>query len=90
MNEENRHWSSDDYWTVALENYYRIRDGGTSKIELDLESLEGKIFDGDSPAYKMVDAMCSVKEHESWDGYKGAPRLVLALLALLHELESNA
>lgn len=90
MSEETRHWSSDSYWTDALEHYYRIRDGGVSKIEIDLECLEGKIFDGGSPAYKMVDAMCSVKEHEGWDGHKGAPRLVLALLALLHELKSDA
>lgn len=85
MNDEVLHWSSDTYWTNALEQYYKIRDGGASTLKIDLHALEEKIFDGDSPAYRMVEAMCSVKEHEGWDGYRGAPRLVLALLALLNE-----
>jgi len=38
---------------------------------------------GDSPAYRLMEAMVSVKEHEGMDNYRGAPRLVLALLERL-------
>jgi hypothetical protein len=31
-------------------------------------------------------AMVSVKKHEGWDGYREAPRLVLALLERLDEV----
>lgn len=85
MNDDVRHWSSDTYWTDALNKYKNIRVSGESILKIDLHTLNEMIFDGDSPAYKMIEAMCSVKEHEGWDGYRGAPRLVLALLALLNE-----
>jgi len=85
MNDEVPHWSTDSYWTDALEQYTRIRNRGVVTLTIDLKSLEGRIFNSDSPAYKMMDAMCSVKDHEGMDGYRGAPRLVLALLTLLNE-----
>lgn len=87
MNDEVPYWSSDTYWTSALERYQEFRDSGHSTLKFDLHALENNIFNGDSPAYKMVEAMCSVKEHEGGDGYRGAPRLVLALLALLNETQ---
>jgi hypothetical protein len=85
MNDMIPHWSSDSFWIDALERYQSLRESGLTSLEIDLHLLEENIFNGDSPAYKMVDAMCSVREHEGWDGLKGAPRLVLALLILLHE-----
>lgn len=85
MNEETPHWSEDVFWTDALDRYQSLRENGQTSISIDLELLEENIFSGDSPAYKMVEAMCSVREHEGWDGYRGAPRLVLALLTLLNE-----
>jgi hypothetical protein len=42
-----------------------------------------------SPAYRLMEAMCSVKEHEGMEGYRWAPRLVLALLQLLSELDAR-
>jgi hypothetical protein len=33
-----------------------------------------------------MEAMVSVKEHEGWEGYRGAPRLILALLERLDEI----
>jgi len=44
---------------------------------------------GDSPAYRLMEAMVSVKEHEGWEGYRGAPRLVLALLERLDEISKK-
>lgn len=79
------HWSSDSYWNDALARYQELRENGQTSITIDLNALEEKIFNGDSPAYRMVEAMSSVREHEGYDGYRGAPRLVLALLALLNE-----
>lgn len=92
MSDEIYHWASDPYWTSALEQYYKIRDSDTERLNIDLHLLEEQIFTTDSPAYRMVEAMCSVKEHEGCDGYRGAPRLVLALLVLLNkqcQLKSN-
>lgn len=85
MSQEIPHWSSDPYWINALEQYYKLRDSVQPSFQIDIQALEQQIFDGNSPAYRMVDAMCSVKEHEGLDGHRGAPRLVLALLALLQE-----
>jgi hypothetical protein len=41
---------------------------------------------GDSPVYRLMEAMVSVKECEGMDGYRGAPHLVLALLERLDEI----
>lgn len=85
MSEKIPHWSEDTFWTDALNRYQSLRERGQISISIDLKLLEEIIFSGDGPAYKMVEAMCSVREHEGWDGHKGAPRLVLALLMLLNE-----
>lgn len=85
MNDDIPHWSSDPYWIDAVECYQSMSQGRQNEIVLDLKAIESFIFDGDSPAYKLVDAMCSVHIHEGWDGRRGAPRLVLGLLALLAE-----
>jgi hypothetical protein len=36
-----------------------------------------------------MDAMCSVKQQEGMDGFKGAPRLLLLTLALLENYSQN-
>jgi len=90
MSDSIPHWSSDRYWTDALESYSRLRENAPDKVEIDLAKIESFIYDGDSPAYKLVDAMCSVMEHEGWDGHKGAPRLVLALIAKLVKRSESA
>lgn len=85
MSEKTPHWSENAFWTDALDRYQSFREKGQPSINIDLQLLEEKIFSGDSPAYKMIEAMCSVREHEGWEGHRGAPRLVLALLILLNE-----
>lgn len=85
MNDTISHWSSDPLWMDAIERYQSLRENGQASLNIDLHLLEEHIFNGDSPAYKMVNAMCSVREHEGSDGHRGAPRLVLALLMLLNE-----
>ena len=47
-------------------------------------------FDGSGPAYRLLEAMGSVLEHEGCDSFRGAPRLVFALLMHLQELSVNA
>jgi hypothetical protein len=84
-----RHWSEDPYWTDALEAYYVRRDGADSRITIDLKAVTEAAFSGDSPAYKLLDAMRSVWEKEGWDGYRGAPRVMLALLMRLAELSEH-
>ncbi len=80
------HWSKDPYWTEALDGLHLLQEGGEKTIILDLEAIESVAFREDGPAYKLMDAMVSVKEVEGWDGFRGAPRVMLALLFRLREL----
>jgi hypothetical protein len=84
-----RHWADDPYWTEALDRYARQRPR-RRKLTIDIQQMEAVIYRGDiSPAYRMMDAMCSVREQEGDEGYRGAPRLVLALLQLLSEIKAD-
>lgn len=80
-----RHWSKDPYWTEAADRFYELREAGTKQLVIDLDAIDKTLYDGDSPAYRVLDAMLSVHEHESMDGFRGAPRIVLALLQVLSE-----
>jgi len=83
------HWSEDPYWTDALEAYYLRRDSADTRITIDLKTITEAAFSGDSPAYKLLDAMRSVWEHEGWDGCRGAPRVMFALLMRLADLSET-
>ncbi|WP_233884560.1 hypothetical protein [Paraburkholderia flagellata] len=52
---------------------------------INIDAIEAVLFDGDGPAYRALDAMNSVQEHEGYEGFRGAPRVVLALLQILSE-----
>jgi hypothetical protein len=80
-----RHWSEDPCWTDALETCYVRHDRADSRITIDLKAVTEAAFSGDSPAYKLLDAMQSVWEQEGWDGCRGAPRVLFALLIRLAE-----
>lgn len=84
------HWADDPYWVDALNGFIADRDAGTKTITLDINAVEEAIFGGESPAYKLMDAMGSVIQHEGMDGCRGAPRLTLALLQILKGLPSTA
>jgi len=79
------HWSENPLWTDALERYYRRRDSGAKAFEIDIAAVQELVFSAQTPAYEFMDAMSSVKAHEGLEGHRGAPRLILALLELLHE-----
>jgi len=83
---EIEHWSKDSYWTDALEELKHLNQAGQTQLILDLKAISQIAFNGDGPAYKLMDAMTSVKDHEGMDGFKGAPRVMLALLIRLAEL----
>ncbi len=85
-----RYWAEDPYWIEALERFLTAKETGQRTITLDLDMVEEAVFNGDGPAYKLIDAMASVKEHEGWDGFRGAPRLVLAVLQLLKETQQES
>ena len=85
-NGRHQHWANDPYWVEALDRYVHSRDG-RPEITIDIKRLETVIYNADGPAYRLMDAICSVREQEAMDGYRGAPRLVLALLQLLTEIE---
>jgi hypothetical protein len=87
--EEVKHWSGDRYWTDALEAYYKLREDGQRELTLDLGVIEEELFNGDSPAYKAMEAMVSVWQQEGYEGHRGAPRVLLALLMRLGEISTN-
>jgi hypothetical protein len=87
---EIKHWSEDRYWTDALEEYYQLREGSQRELMLDLKAIESVIYDGEGPAYKAMEAMVSVWQQEGYEGYRGAPRILLALLMRLDEISKNA
>ncbi|MDD5462647.1 MAG: hypothetical protein PHG00_13610 [Methylococcales bacterium] len=82
---ETQWWGNDPYWTDALDNISQAREDGGRFVTIDLAKLEDVIYKSDGPAYRLLEAMKSVDEHEGYDGYRGAPRLVLALLWRLQE-----
>jgi len=84
-----RHWSEDPYWTEASDRYYELREKGGKQLVIDLDAISEVIYDGDGPAYRAMEAMLSVHEHEAQDGYRGAPRVVMALLQILSETRST-
>lgn len=89
MTYEYPHWSEDRYWTEALDKFGDLRKNGTDVITLDLNAIAAVIYDGNGPAYKLMEAMCSVNEHEGYEGCRGAPRLTLALLSILKDISEN-
>jgi hypothetical protein len=60
-----------------------------ARLTLDLTAIEEAAHRGDGPAYKLKDAMLSVQEHEANEGFRGAPRVMLALLVRLQELSQG-
>lgn len=85
-----RHWSEDPYWTEAANRFYELREEGTKQLVIDLDAIDETLYDGDGPAYRALEAMLSVHEHEGMDGFRGAPRIVLALLQILSEQDRNS
>lgn len=84
-----KHWAEDTYWTDALDRLYQLREEGQTQLILDLAKIQEVAYDGDGPAYKLMDAMLSVKEHEGWEAFRGAPRVMLALLIRLEEVSRS-
>ena len=81
------HWSNDPYWTEALNKFFNLRDKkGKTTFELDLAAIEKAASTEDGPAYKLMKAMVSVNEQEGMEGFRGAPRIMLALLVRLEEI----
>jgi hypothetical protein len=68
---DTKHWSEDVYWIDALDRLYQLRDKGQTQLTLDLTRIEEVAFRKDGPAYKLMDAMCSVRDHEGMEGFRG-------------------
>ncbi|GBR59483.1 hypothetical protein AA18889_2124 [Acetobacter senegalensis DSM 18889] len=84
-----RHWSSDPYFVDALDKYTALRNAGQKTLELDLDAIEEVISNRDGPAYRLFDAMVNIKETEGDEGYRGAPRILLAILEHLGEISKQ-
>ena len=76
-------WTRDPYWQNGSDLLEELRKKD-QKIVIDLSALEKIVYDGDGPAYKLMEAMASIRDTEGDYGYRGAPRVLLALLANLH------
>lgn len=83
------HWADDRYFTDALNAWYRRRDQGLRFMTIDMQALERVAFNGGGPAYKLMEAMCSVKQYEGWEGCKGAPRVLFAALLRIAEMSGT-
>lgn len=71
MSNKTRHWSEEDYWIKATEEAYRFNESGQKTITLDIEAIREVIYNGDGPAYRLMDGTVSVHEHEGMDGFRG-------------------
>lgn len=87
--EPHSYWANDPYWTDALDAYQRRRAKGLRFLTIDLEAVDKVVFNGGGPAYRLLNAMISVEREESYDGSRGAPRLLLAALVRLAELSGT-
>lgn len=85
MSKDSVHWSEDPYWTEALDRYLAFREGSNRELVINIDAMERVIFEGDGPAYKAMDAMLTVQRDEGYEGFRGAPRVVCALLKILSE-----
>jgi hypothetical protein len=83
------HWANDRYFTDALAAWYRRRDRGLRFITIDMQALDRVAFIGSGPAYKLLEAMCSVERYEGWEGAKGAPRVLFATLLRMAEISGT-
>ncbi|BEU85286.1 hypothetical protein DAECLI1_35950 [Escherichia coli] len=83
-------WGRQPYWTDALHEISQVMQDGGRLVTIDVKRIGDQLFDVNGPAYRLLDAMSSVSEHEGYEGYKGAPRLVLALLWKLQEISEQS
>ena len=89
MADQPAHWADDPYWVEALYALRRRRDKGLRFLTIDLEALDEVVFRGDGPAYRLMGAMETVQRDEGWEGFKGAPRVLLAMLLRLAEISQT-
>jgi hypothetical protein len=87
---EQKYWAEETYWSDALEKFHQLEQAGDKKhFSIDIKKLLEVAYDDTGPAYKLMEAMVSVHEREGEDGYRGAPRILLALLVRLEELSKQ-
>lgn len=82
-------WGNQPYWADALHDISKAMEDGDRVVTIDVKAIESPLFEENGPAMRLMNAMNSVLEHESYDGYRGAPRLVLALLWKLQEMSEQ-
>ena len=80
-------YASFDAATYQIFRAAMVRE--TSTFTLDLARVEKAAFQGNGPAYKLMEAMVSVVQHEDLDGCRGAPRLLLAVLVHLANISNS-
>ena len=77
------HWSQDPFWRTAYDRYLALCESGTTELRIDLEAAALALAADDGGGYRLMRAFESIRESEAEEGYRGVPRLLLALLATL-------
>ncbi len=75
-------WFQDPYWLDAQKKRAAFEVIGQRKLVIDLDAVEKVAFREDGPAYKLMNTMHAIKESQE-EGYRSAPRVLLALIAQL-------
>lgn len=75
-------WYHDPFWIDAQKKADTFQVIGHRQLVIDLDAIEKIVYRGDGPAYKMMETMHAIKESQE-EGYRSAPRVLLALLAQL-------
>lgn len=57
----------------CLTHYSITREMGNDRLMLDLEVIERALYNADGPAYRLLEAMASVKAQERHNGFLEAP-----------------
>lgn len=85
-----RYWAEDPYWTAAYDAYVAARASGQRQLVLNLDFIDETIGREGSVAYRLMEAMESIREREGMEGCRGAPRVLTALLMKLSTLSAVA
>jgi len=60
-------WGEDSYWSEALDHIENLRREDNNFITINLAEIDDVMFNEDGPAYRLLEAMKSVLEHEAYD-----------------------
>ena len=76
-------WATDPFWTAPFQRFQDLARHEGSSLTFDVRRLEAACY-GDA-IYKHIDCVIAAEEIGDFDGRRYLPRLMMALLMILHE-----